>query len=744
MALTLSKDYQNLWDDVLAPSTADRPKDGIKAQLIEIEGWRDNIEESYGQGAADWLKTIVLNKGSKEALDTFLTLYKDDLPKDSTQIVKWLFENKFFPGTQSLKTLTDALNDNSKIGLSIYQFVMLEVCLNELKDYLCSDEFKNLPKEEKLLSLVYKALELNLPLESENLSQIFSALPSTLPGGVKKADIHKIDLPLRSAEAIRNALNDDSMKDYLSSSEFKNQPKEEKLLSLVYKALELNLPLESENLSQIFSALLSTLPGGIKKADIHKINLPLRSAEAIRNALNDDSMKDYLSSDEFKNLPKEEKLLSLVYKAIELNLPLESENLSQIFSALPSTLPGGVKKADIQVINLPLRSAEAIRNALNDDSMKDYLSSDEFKNLPKEEKLLSLVYKAIELNLPLESENLSQIFSALPSTLPGGVKKADIHKIDLPLRSAEAIRNALNDDSLKDYLCSDEFKNLPKEEKLLSLVYKALELNLPLESENLSQIFSALPNTLPGGVKKADIHKIDLPLRSAEAIRNALNDDSMKDYLSSSEFKNQPKEEKLLSLVYKALELNLPLESENLSQIFSALPSTLPGGVKKADIQVINLPLRSAEAIRNALNDDSLKDYLCSDEFKNLPKEEKLLSLVYKAIELNLPLESENLSQIFSALPSTLPGGVKKADIQVINLPLRSAEAIRNALNDDSMKDYLSSSEFKNQPKEHRLEALKNKLEELLQIKMPILGLYTALPSNLNGKAKNDLFRAPS
>ena len=54
MALTLSKDYQNLWDDVLAPSTADRPKDGIKAQLIEIEGWRDNIEESYGQGAADW------------------------------------------------------------------------------------------------------------------------------------------------------------------------------------------------------------------------------------------------------------------------------------------------------------------------------------------------------------------------------------------------------------------------------------------------------------------------------------------------------------------------------------------------------------------------------------------------------------------------------------------------------------------------------------------------------------------
>src|SRR5439155_1662339 len=96
---------------------------------------------------------------------------------------------------------------------------------------------------------------------SKNLAKIFSGLPAQLSTKTPKSAMASIRLPLAVFRQVRHALKDDQIQAYLDSEKFQKLPRQDRLSELVNKILELQLPLESENLATIFGALPVQLSG---------------------------------------------------------------------------------------------------------------------------------------------------------------------------------------------------------------------------------------------------------------------------------------------------------------------------------------------------------------------------------------------------------------------------------------------------------------------------------------------------
>ena len=190
---------------------------------------------------------------------------------------------------------------------------------------------------------------------------------------------------------LRSALTDSRLTDFLESSQFHALPAEDKLAGLVGEMERLNLPLESENLAQIYTALPAQVTSSISKREIQKIELPMRVFNQVRDALQDERLQTYLESGAYRALPAEDELAGLVGEMARLNLPLESENLAHIYSSLPAQVTSSIAKRDIQQVNLPMRVFNQVREALQDERLRTYLESASYRTLPAEDKLASLV-----------------------------------------------------------------------------------------------------------------------------------------------------------------------------------------------------------------------------------------------------------------------------------------------------------------------------------------------------------------
>ena len=173
----------SLWREIFHQDTLSTPANTkVREQQVEIVCWAEEISNLFGSNSIPWLLSLVSTQGSSEHLSRFVKHNINHLPSDPEELVSWLINMDAHPGTQNLGTLITEirfrkkLQDNTKpkeqiVNCSIFAFVMLRVTLTKLADFLCSDEFRQADKEDKLLLLVYKALERGLPLYLEHLSQ---------------------------------------------------------------------------------------------------------------------------------------------------------------------------------------------------------------------------------------------------------------------------------------------------------------------------------------------------------------------------------------------------------------------------------------------------------------------------------------------------------------------------------------------------------------------------------------------
>jgi hypothetical protein len=266
------------------------------------------------------------------------------------------------------------------------------------------------------------------------------------------------------------------------------------------------------------------------------------------------------------------------------------------------------------------------------------------------------------------------------------------------------------------YLASPDFINLPKEDKLEKLVCTLDKYNLLGSSQNLAQIYSGLPKEL-----KDQMMKIDLPLDELQALRINLENPAVVTYLASPDFINLPKEDKLEKLVCTLDNLNLLGSSQNLAHIYSGLPKEL-----KDQMMGINLPLDEFQALRINLKDSRVVTYLASPDFKNLPKENKLVELVCTLDDLKLLGSSQHLAQIYSGLPKEL-----KDQMMKINLPLDEMRSIRLFLSLHTTIDWIEST-LKKLPRAERLQVLLWKYNNNAEIRSNRMKLFNALPHRLS------------
>jgi flagellin-specific chaperone FliS len=668
------------------------------------------------------------------------TILELELPFQS-QSLKHIF--CALPQRLSAKT---AKNDIHKVDMPLKVFRQVRAALADarMQKYLDSQGYCDLPKEDKLAALINMILELKLPLESENLAHVHSALPQRLSAATVKGDIQKVELPFKVFRQARDAIGDPRIQKHLDSPVYQGLGKADKLAELVNEILKLNITLDSENLSQIFSALPQHLSMKTVKADIQKVELPLKVFRQVRGALRNMRIQNYLESKEYQGLDKEDRLAALVNMILELELPLESENLAKVFSALPQQLSPRTFKEDIQKVELSLKVFWQVRAALHDPRIQEYLDSQEYQSLAKENRLAALASKIIQLDLPLESENLRQIYTTLPQRLSAQTTKDDIQCVILSFKVFRQLRAAIGDPRMQKYLDSPAYQGLPKEDRLVALVNMILELKLPMDSENLGQVFSALPQRLSGTTAKEGIQRVDLSLKVFRQLRSAIRDDRVQKYLDSDEYQALAKEDKLAELMNKIVKLGLPLELQDLRLGYSALPWKLSMLTTKRDIQCINLPLKVFRQVRAAIADPRMQKYLDSPAYQDLPKEDKLVAVVNMILELELPMDSENLGAVFSALPQRLSANVTKADMQYVRLPLKQFRQVRAALSNAQIQNYLDSEEYQSFPKEDKLAGFVKKITELrLPLESDSLSqLYLALPQRLSKLTiKRDLQR---
>jgi alkylated DNA nucleotide flippase Atl1 len=280
---------------------------------------------------------------------------------------------------------------------------------------------------------------------------------------------------------------------YLDSAEFAGLAKEDRLAALVNEILKLELPLESENLGHVFSALPQQLSAYRVKGDIQFVNLPLKVFEQARAAIAEARVQAYLDSAEFAGLAKEDRLAALVNEILKLGLPLESENLGHVFSALPQKLSAHRVKGEIQFVSLSLKVFEQARAAIADARVQAYLDSAEFAGLAKEDRLAALVNEILKLELPLESENLGQVFRALPQKLSAYRVKGEIQFVSLSLKAFKQVRAFIDDPSYRPLIAELREKGLFG----IVLLEAMFQLEWPItRMGTMRTICSALPTAL--------------------------------------------------------------------------------------------------------------------------------------------------------------------------------------------------------------------------------------------------------
>jgi hypothetical protein len=144
----------------------------------------------------------------------------------------------------------------------------------------------------------------------------------------------------------------------------------------------------------------------------------------------------------------------------------------------------------------------------------------------------------------------------------------------------------------------------------------------------------------------------------------------------------------------------------------------------KRELKQINLPLPELKALREGLRNKQISEFLKSDAFKDLERDDRFIELVLRLEAHNLLGESTHLAHIYSGLPAEI-----KRELKKIDLPLPELKGIHQALRHPQMIEWIQNN-LRAHPPEERLEVLRDTLKER-GVTVSRQKLYGALPHQL-------------
>jgi 6-phosphogluconolactonase/glucosamine-6-phosphate isomerase/deaminase len=232
------------------------------------------------------------------------------------------------------------------------------------------------PEADFGLELVRFAVENGIRLGTKSLQLFTVALKSKAPPNLRRY-IKIIWLPIvsfinlkvttdpelkkrkearRVAKQVRNAIRDERIQAYLEGDEFQQlHTKEAKFLELVARIVDLGLPLDAKDLSEVFTYSPEMLSEHVSKNDIEPVEFPLtifknvREAQGIfenmseaykifkqvRTALIDDRIKTYVTGGELQKFPVKDRVGALIAMIKKCGLTLDTRDPRRVFAVLP-------------------------------------------------------------------------------------------------------------------------------------------------------------------------------------------------------------------------------------------------------------------------------------------------------------------------------------------------------------------------------------------------------------------------
>ncbi len=399
-------------------STADRS--ASHASGVEVS----TLTLAFGPDAERWLDRQDRSKGANELHSTAALLAADSILRARLEapegrhsmalVLQRCMELDLDIGTTDLTKVQKALRergvqvDRTTLGMKGFLLLSAQASHGGIRDLITSATFLALPKEERFVAIVEKLCEMNVISHKAHLIQIHSGLPKEI-----KDQVNRIDLPLEELRALRRNLKSDSVRAFLESDRFKDLNKEGRFVELVSFLDEQNLLGASNHLGQIYSGLPKEI-----KDQVNGINLPLEELRALRRNLKSDSVREFLESDRFKDLNKEDRLVELVSFLDEQKLLGKSNNLGHIYSGLPKEI-----KDQVNRINLPLKEVLRIHAALKQPQAVAWIE-EHLPVYPREERLQVLAHWFRQETG--NSTARARLFAALPSQLSPSLFKRDL------------------------------------------------------------------------------------------------------------------------------------------------------------------------------------------------------------------------------------------------------------------------------------------------------------------------------
>ncbi|OVE77190.1 hypothetical protein BVX98_03345 [bacterium F11] len=546
----------------------------------------------------------------------------------------------------------------------------------------------------------------------------------------------------------------------------------------------LGIQVDSENMGQVYSALPKELAPGLLRRDFKQVNLPLPVYKQVRAAVYDERVQSYFGGAQPFSaaellLPEFEEFDGRFISAIDvedrlgvlmdlweaLEIRVDTEDMRHVYAALPREVAPGLLKEDIQLVNIARPAYKQVRAGIKDPQVQAYLSG--AKSFSSSELLLP-VFEDLEgkrilevdredrlgvimdlweaLGIRVDSQNMVQIHNSLPRELAPGLLRSDIHRVDLPKQTYKQVRDAVYDKKIQPYLRGEEtfshatlrlpvfkalegkrMKDVDAEDRLGLLMDLWEAFGVRVDSGNMAHVHTALPSELAPGLKRSDIHHVDLPRRYYKQVRDAVYHEEVQPYLQGEKTFSS---EELPPSVFKVLEgkkitdvdshdrlgvlmdlwegLGIRVEPKNMAQIHSALPKTLAPGLMKKSIFRVHLPRLTYKQVRDAVYHDKVQPYLTGRKVflhADLPRpvfedyndkaisevdaEDRLGLLMDLWEVLKIPVDSDNMTHIHSALPNELAPGLTRESIYQVNLPRRSYRELRAFLKQKSILDIL-------------------------------------------------------
>ncbi|MBP9855629.1 MAG: hypothetical protein KBD53_12240, partial [Candidatus Omnitrophica bacterium] len=399
--------------------------------------------------------------------------------------------------------------------------------------------------------------------------------------------------------------------------------------------------------------------------------------------------------DNLKIIHKEDVPLEFIRFVVENNIYLGRKGIQLLFDALERQAPAVIRK---KISDFLLLLPDYIELISNLGMIQSYLDSEEFASIPKNERLVSIVVKFIEMELPINTNELTRFYAVLPHQLSQKVRKADIAGLDPANIVADQLKVALADKRMKDYVDNDnkEYWQIPRGKHAQAIHQKIREYGLTLDTYSPSLIEMNLPAPVkvkpPVQVKQRVLkHRVLVK----DQISVILGEQRTQDFLDSDDFFKIPPEDRLMALI--------EITGINVSPgfLYRKLPQQLSNKVHKKDIKKVRVKKSIYYQLRNVRRNLKLQEFANSAKYLQMPltPKERGNAILEEIHRLGIQLNKIKPELLYEELSSEF----KKT--------MTGKEQFLKDLTKRNMKAYLNSNEFKRLTLQKRYSAIQDKLD---------------------------------